>query len=182
MISSHWGLCCSFAQILFLFFIATTMQQPLWAPHSMSAYNICASARQYLHKTCVASKHSDYPVHLSNMARILVRLSLDSPEAVEGTYDQRYSDQMRSLVRVFAGRTILIEVKSCAWLIYCKFCFAPFQIFHYVMSNDLLDWCLFLKEIKWRYLLFSTNYSLHTIPCSYRFSSCHKVLLFPSIG
>ena len=40
-------------------------------------------------KTCVTNKDSDQPVHLPITAMILVYPSLDSPEAVEGTCDQR---------------------------------------------------------------------------------------------
>ena len=36
-------------------------------------------------KTCVTSKDSDQPVHPPSKARVLVYLSLDSLEAVEGT-------------------------------------------------------------------------------------------------
>ena len=36
-------------------------------------------------KTGVPSKDNDQPVHPSSMARVLVYLSLDSPEAVEDT-------------------------------------------------------------------------------------------------
>ena len=37
----------------------------------------------------VTSKDSDQPVHQPSMARVLVYPSFDSPEAVEGTYNQR---------------------------------------------------------------------------------------------
>ena len=37
------------------------------------------------YKICAASKDSDHPVHPPSMARVLIHLSLDSPEAVEGT-------------------------------------------------------------------------------------------------
>ena len=37
----------------------------------------------------VTSKDSDQPVHPPSMARVLVYPSMDSPEAVEGTCDQR---------------------------------------------------------------------------------------------
>ena len=40
-------------------------------------------------KTCVTSKDSYQPVHPPSMARVLVYPSLDSPEAVKGTCDQR---------------------------------------------------------------------------------------------
>ena len=40
-------------------------------------------------KTCETSKDSDQPVHPPSMARVLVRPSLDSPEAVEGACSQR---------------------------------------------------------------------------------------------
>ena len=40
-------------------------------------------------KTCVNSEYSDQPVHPPSMARVLVHPSLDSPETVEGTCDQR---------------------------------------------------------------------------------------------
>ena len=38
---------------------------------------------------CVTSKASDQDVHTLSTARVLVYPSLDSPEAVEGTCDQR---------------------------------------------------------------------------------------------
>ena len=44
-------------------------------------------------KTCVTSKDSDQPVHTPSMARVLVYPSLKSLEPVEGTCDQRRSDQ-----------------------------------------------------------------------------------------
>ena len=40
-------------------------------------------------KNCVTSKDSDQPVRPSSMARVLVYLSFDSLEAVEGICDQR---------------------------------------------------------------------------------------------
>ena len=40
-------------------------------------------------KTCVTSKDSDQPGHPPSMAIALVHPILDSPEAVEGTCDQR---------------------------------------------------------------------------------------------
>ena len=40
-------------------------------------------------KTCVASKDSDQPLYPPIMLRVLVLSSLDRPEAVEGTCDQR---------------------------------------------------------------------------------------------
>ena len=41
------------------------------------------------YKTCVTNKHSDQLVHPANIARVFFYLSMDSPEAVEGTCDQR---------------------------------------------------------------------------------------------
>ena len=38
-------------------------------------------------KTCVTSKDTDQPVHPPSMARVLVYPSLDSQEAVEGTWN-----------------------------------------------------------------------------------------------
>ena len=52
--------------------------------------------------TCVTSKVSDQPVNPPSTARVLVHLSLDSPEAVEGAFDQQL---LRSRLR---GRTCLI--------------------------------------------------------------------------
>ena len=46
-------------------------------------------------KTCVTSKDSDQHVHTPSMARVLVYPSLDSPEAVEGNYDQRRLIRLR---------------------------------------------------------------------------------------
>ena len=40
-------------------------------------------------KTCVTSKDSDQSVHPPSMARVLIYSSLNSLEAVEGTFDQR---------------------------------------------------------------------------------------------
>ena len=40
-------------------------------------------------KTFGTRKDSDQPVHPPSMARVLVHPSFDSPEAVEGTCDQR---------------------------------------------------------------------------------------------
>ena len=40
-------------------------------------------------KICVTSKVSDQPVDTPSMKRVLIHSSLDSPEAVEGTCDQR---------------------------------------------------------------------------------------------
>ena len=40
-------------------------------------------------KTCVTSKDSDQPVRPPSIAKVLVHLSLASPEAVEGTCDQQ---------------------------------------------------------------------------------------------
>ena len=40
-------------------------------------------------KTCMTSKDSDHPVYPPNMSRVLVYPSLDSPEDVNGTCDQR---------------------------------------------------------------------------------------------
>ena len=40
-------------------------------------------------KTCVTNKDSDQPVNPPSMAKVLLYPSLDSPEAVEGTCDQR---------------------------------------------------------------------------------------------
>ena len=40
-------------------------------------------------KTCMTSKDSYQPVHPSSTARVLVYLSLDSLDAIEGTCDQR---------------------------------------------------------------------------------------------
>ena len=39
--------------------------------------------------TCVTSKDSDQPVHPPSLTRVLFYPSLDSPEAVEDTWDQR---------------------------------------------------------------------------------------------
>ena len=47
---------------------------------------------------CVTSKDSDQPLHPSSMARVLVYLSLDSPEAVEG----------------ISGQQRLIRLQGCA--------------------------------------------------------------------
>ena len=44
---------------------------------------------QTYNKTCVTSIDSDQPVHPPCIARVLVYPSLDSPEAVDGTCDQR---------------------------------------------------------------------------------------------
>ena len=49
---------------------------------------IWASRRQHHNTSCVTSTDSDQPVYPLCMARVLVYLSLDSPEAVEGTCDQ----------------------------------------------------------------------------------------------
>ena len=40
-------------------------------------------------QTCVTSKISDQPVHPPSKARGFIYSTLDSPEAVEGTYDQQ---------------------------------------------------------------------------------------------
>ena len=40
-------------------------------------------------KICVTSKYLDQPVQSSSMASFLVYSSSDSPEAIEGTCDQR---------------------------------------------------------------------------------------------
>ena len=40
-------------------------------------------------KTCGNSKDSDQPVHLPNMATVVVYPSLDGSEAFKGTYDQQ---------------------------------------------------------------------------------------------
>ena len=39
-------------------------------------------------KTCVTSKDSDQPVHLSSLAGVVIFPSLESPKAVEGTCHQ----------------------------------------------------------------------------------------------
>ena len=51
--------------------------------------------------TCVTSIDSDQPVHPTSKARVLMYLSLDSLEAVEGTCISEDSDQtarMRTLI------------------------------------------------------------------------------------
>ena len=66
-------------------------------------------------KTCVTSKDSDQPVHPLSMARILVYPSLDNPEAVEGTCDQR---------RLWSDCVDAQADLSPRWLhkSYCRFC------------------------------------------------------------
>ena len=50
-------------------------------------------------KTCVTSKGSDQLVHPSGMAKVLAYPSLASPEAVEGTYNERdQTARMRRLI------------------------------------------------------------------------------------
>ena len=55
----------------------------------VSTFTIEAAHDKTYSKTCVTSKVSHQTVHPSSMARILVYPSSDSPEAVEGTCDQR---------------------------------------------------------------------------------------------
>ena len=57
-------------------------------------------------KTCVTSKDLDQPVHPPSKARVLVYLSLDSLEAVEGTCDQLWSDCFQH-VNLMSGNKIL---------------------------------------------------------------------------
>ena len=68
-------------------------------------------------KTYVTSKDSDQPVHPSSMTRFLVYPSLDSPEVVEGTYDQQrlWSD----CADAQADLSLRWSRKS-----YCRFCHA----------------------------------------------------------
>ena len=47
------------------------------------------STRQTYNMTCMTSKDSNQPVHPHSMTRVLVHLSLDSLEAVEGTCHQQ---------------------------------------------------------------------------------------------
>ena len=70
-------------------------------------------------KICETSKDPDQPVHPPSTARVLVHPSLVSPEAVDGTCDQRslWSDcAMRRLIRVYGGRTSLIVGFGVRWL------------------------------------------------------------------
>ena len=55
------------------------MAQPIIEPAQHQTYN----------KTCMTSKDSDQPVAPPSVARVLVHPTIDSPEAVEGTCDQR---------------------------------------------------------------------------------------------
>ena len=55
-----------------------------------STYNKYETAHDKTNnRTCMTIKDSDQPVHPTSMARVLFYPSLDSPEAVEGTCDQR---------------------------------------------------------------------------------------------
>ena len=90
----------------------TTLWKVTYEPAHDKIYN----------KTCVTSKASDQSVHPPSIARIFVYLSLDSPEAAEGTYDQwrlwlDYADAQADL--------------SLHWshMSYCRFCGALAQIF-----------------------------------------------------
>ena len=62
-----------------VFIMVLGMKTPLYEPAHDKTYN----------KTCVTSKHSDKPVHLLSIARVLVYSSLNSLGAIEGTCDQR---------------------------------------------------------------------------------------------
>ena len=64
---------------------------------------LCISYNEQAHdkiynKTCVTSKDSDQPIHPPSIVRVLVHPSLNSPEAVEGTCDQRRLRSESSLV------------------------------------------------------------------------------------
>ena len=64
-----------------------------WAPRQTCLLFFTCSNEQAHNKTYnntyVTSNESDQPVHPQSMARVLVHPSLDSPEAVEGTCDDR---------------------------------------------------------------------------------------------
>ena len=71
-------------------------------------------------KTCVTSKDSNQPVHPPSMARVLVHHSLDCPEAVEGTCDQRRLRLDCAISQ--ADLSLRLSHKS-----YCRFCRALTQ-------------------------------------------------------
>ena len=66
-------------------------------------------------KTCVTSKDSDQSVHIHSKAWVLVYPSLDRPDVIEGTYDQRrlWSD----CADAQADLNLRWSHKSYSWLV-----------------------------------------------------------------
>ena len=79
---------------------------------------------------------TDHPVHSPSMSRVLVRPSLDSPEAVEGTYDwqRHWSD----CTDAQADLSLCWSHKS-----YCRFCHA---LAHIIIISMIL-WCRYNRNI-----------------------------------
>ena len=69
--------------------------------------------------TCVTSKDSYQLVHLSSMARVFIYPSFDSPEDVDGTWDQqRLGSDCADVIWVFTCLTSLILGFDMHWLEY----------------------------------------------------------------
>ena len=90
----------------------------------------------------MTSKDSDEPIHPPSMARILIKIfypSLDSPEAVEGTCNQK---------RLWSDCTYVQADLSLRWLhkSNCRFCHALVQIkferpfYHLLMGLKSTRW------------------------------------------
>ena len=120
-------------------------------------------------KTWVTNKDSDQPVFEFSMARVLVYLSLDSTEAVEGTCISNDSDQtarMSMMIWVFAGRTSL-RMSRLIWIFACRtsYCRLDRALAHLSIIGQFIILRLIIKKLSKLILcsLFKWNGDISTV-------------------
>ena len=99
-------------------------------------------------KTCVTSKYSDQPVHPPCLARVLIHPPVESPWALEGTWDQQ---------RLWLNcMDVQVDISLCwSHKSYCRFCCVLALIYLFtilLLKSEQIVLAIWWAVVEWQTL------------------------------